>query len=118
MNAGSRTPGPYEADPTPYLALLAITGGVFVSTPGLLVGIVLARVARRATAVFAALAAAGGVWVWLWWARIGLEMQRAQRAGERHGCSCTRATRFRRRGPTSGRGGCSQHRCASPSRSR
>src|SRR4051794_12946614 len=84
MSAGQRPAGPYEADPTPYLGLLAIAGGLFISAPALVGGSALARVARRATATFAGLAGAGAVWTWLWWARIGLEMHRAERAGRRH----------------------------------
>lgn len=85
MNAATAPQRPYDADPTPYLGMLAMAVGVFFSAPALLVGIALARIARRAMLAFATLAAAGAGWVMLWWERIELEMQRAQRAGERHG---------------------------------
>ncbi len=84
MNTAARPAGPYEADPTPYLAMFAIALGLFFSAPALLLGIALARPARRATLAFAALAVAGAAWVWLRWARIDVEIHRAQRAGERH----------------------------------
>ena len=85
MNAATAPQRPYDADPTPDLGMLALAVGVFFSAPALLVGIALARIARRAMLAFATLAAAGAGWVMLWWERIELEMQRAQRAGERHG---------------------------------
>jgi hypothetical protein len=74
----------YESDPTPYLAFMAIAGGLFVSAPALLGGMALALPARRARVMFVGLALAGVGWVVLWWDRIALEMHRAQRAGERH----------------------------------
>lgn len=85
MNTASQPYRPYEADPTPYLGLMAMAVGIFLSAPALLAGIALARLARRATLAFAGLAAAGVVFVWQSWAQIELEMHRAQRAGHRHG---------------------------------
>ena len=85
MSTATRPHGAYEADPTPYLGMLAIAAGLFVSAPALIVGMGLAPIARRAMVAFVALTAAGAAWVWLWWARIETEMHRAQGTGERHG---------------------------------
>ncbi len=47
MNAATAPHRPYDADPTPFLGMLAMAIGVFFSAPALLVGIALARIARR-----------------------------------------------------------------------
>jgi hypothetical protein len=46
----------YQQDPMPFVALMAIAGGAFVSLPALVIGIVLAPLARRARITFALLA--------------------------------------------------------------
>ncbi len=85
MNGRGTVDGRYEQDPTIFVAMLAIAGGLFVSAPALLLGMALAPIARRARAVFAGLAVLGIGFVVLSWHAISLEMRRAQRAGERHG---------------------------------
>lgn len=59
MRGPSETYGRYEADPSPFIALLAIAAGLFVSAPALLLGIGLARLARRVRVMFILLAAVG-----------------------------------------------------------
>lgn len=85
MNAGSRSYGPYQANPTAYLAMFAIACGMFVSAPAVVLGIGLARVARWARVEFAILAALGVAWTAFAWTRVELEMHRAGRAAERAG---------------------------------
>ncbi len=85
MQTASRPYGSYEADPTPYLAFMAIASGVFVSAPALLLGMALARVARRARLQFVVLALLGAAWSVLAWPAIEREMDRAQRAAQRAG---------------------------------
>jgi len=85
MRTQAPTYGAYEADPTPYLAFLAIATGLFISAPAVLVGMALARLARSARVTFAALSALGLAWTWLAWSGIGLEMRRAARGVARAG---------------------------------
>ena len=85
MNGHGTVDGRYERDPTVFVAILAIAGGLFLSAPALLLGVALVPFARRARAVFAGLAVLGVVVVVLVWHTISLEMRRAQRAGQRHG---------------------------------
>jgi hypothetical protein len=85
MNATTRPAGAYDTDPTPYLAFMAIAAGLFLSAPAVLVGLALARAARRAMLTFGVLAIGAATWVYASWGRIELEMHRAQRAGERQG---------------------------------
>jgi hypothetical protein len=76
-----RTPAPTygrdELNPTPYLALMAIATGVFISPPGVVGGIALARVARIARVTFAMLAVLGLAWTFMSWSAIDVEMRRA-----------------------------------------
>lgn len=85
MNAGTRPYGPYETRPTPYLELLAIGSGVFISAPAVLLGVALARVARWARMRFSILAALGLGWAVYTWPLVETEMHRAARAVERAG---------------------------------
>lgn len=87
-----------DADPTPYLGMLAMAAGLFFSAPALLVGIGLARIARRATLAFAALAlqepdecGCGG-------RGSSLRCNAGSGPATGMGCSCTPGNRFRRRG--------------------
>jgi type IV secretory system conjugative DNA transfer VirD4/TraG family protein len=82
MNAATR---PYEADPMPFLAILAIACGAFISAPAVVLGIALARVARRARIEFVLLAALGIAWTVLARDMIQIAMHRAGRAAERAG---------------------------------
>ena len=63
MRNATQPYGRYEADPAPFVALFAIAAGLLVSAPALLLGIALARLARRARVAFAILAAFGTGWV-------------------------------------------------------
>lgn len=85
MNGQPQTSGAYQTDPTPYLAFMAIAAALFVSAPALLLGMLLAPLARRARVAFAGIAIAGAGFIALSWHAISLEMHRAQRAGHRHG---------------------------------
>ena len=85
MNPATRPFAPYEANPMPYVAMLALAGGMFVSAPAVVLGIALARVAIWARIEFAILAALGAAWTALSWPLVELEMQRAQRAAVRAG---------------------------------
>jgi hypothetical protein len=85
MNTGQPAYGRYEQDPMPFIALAAVAAGVFLSLPALLLGMLLAPAARRARVAFAFLAILGAGFVALTWDSISVEMDRAQRAGERAG---------------------------------
>ncbi len=87
MNGASRpTSGRFEQDPLPFIVLLLVGAGVFVSAAALLVGMVLAPLARRARAAFAVLGLAGATWVMLAWDSISAEMHPcAQHAAQRAG---------------------------------
>lgn len=69
--------GRHEPDPTPYLALMAVAAGVFISAPAVVGGIALARVARAARITFALLALLGLAWTFMSWSTIDVEMRRA-----------------------------------------
>jgi len=85
MNPVNRPYTPYQANPMPYVAMLALAGGMFVSAPAVVLGIALARIACWARIEFAILAAFGAAWTALSWTRVELEMERAQRAAVRAG---------------------------------
>lgn len=85
MNSAQAAPGRYEHDPMPFIGLAAVAAGVCLSAPALLLGIVLAPLARRARVAFAALALLGAGFVALAWGAISLAMHRAERAGQRAG---------------------------------
>jgi hypothetical protein len=85
MNRADGTDARYGGDPVLLIAALAVVAGVVVSAPGLVAGIALAPLARRARVTFTMLAVLGAAGVALAWGRIGVEMHRAQRAGERAG---------------------------------
>ncbi len=85
MNAATRPYGPYEANPMPFLAMFAIACGVFISAPAVVLGIALARVARRARIEFVLLAALGIAWIAFARNVVQIAMHRAGRAAERAG---------------------------------
>lgn len=85
MNPVNRPYTTYQANPMPYVAMLALAGGMFVSAPAVVLGIALARIACWARIEFAILAAFGAAWTALSWTRVELEMERAQRAAVRGG---------------------------------
>lgn len=113
MNAGSRSYGPYQANPTAYLAMFAIACGMFVSAPAVVLGIALARVARWARVEFAILAALGVAWTAFAWTRVELEITALGAQPNARGRSSTRTAPSPPLGPTSGRGGWRRPRCAS-----
>lgn len=69
--------GPAEPNPVPYLALLGVAAGAFISPLAIAGGMLLAPLARRARLTFAALALLGLAWTFLSWASIGEDMRRA-----------------------------------------
>lgn len=81
-NGGS---GRYQQDPMLFVALAAVAGGVFLSAPALVLGILLAPVARRAWMAFAVLALIGTAFVALKWGTIDTEMRHGGRAAHRAG---------------------------------
>jgi hypothetical protein len=85
MSATRPGRGAYDADPTPYLAFLAIAVGLFISAPAVVVGIGLARPARTARLSFALLSLLGLTWTWLALPTIGQEIEQSWRAVARAG---------------------------------